>query len=93
MHDQKEPYIYEIRIKESLSQAQGYWFEGMQPTIQSDGSTLLTGPVIDQSALIGLLNRVAALGLTLVSVKGIGQAIGTDITTMFGGTKNDKERP
>lgn len=64
----EEPPIYEIRIKESLSNDRRDWFEGMQLEIQMDGSTLVTGPVTDQPALLGLLNSVSALGLTLVSV-------------------------
>ncbi len=68
-----EPSIYEIRIKESLNDDHRVWFEGMRLTLQPDGSSLLTGPVIDQSALLGLLNKVAALGLTLISVNIGGQ--------------------
>ncbi len=69
MDNIKGPPIYEICIRESLSAECLDWFEGMQLVIQADGSTLLTGPVSDQSALLGLLNKVAALGLTLVSVQ------------------------
>lgn len=75
MIDKTDPPIYEIRLKESLSDDRQEWFEGMQLTIQADGSTLLTGPVIDQSALIGLVNKIAALGLTLVSVNFAGHRV------------------
>ncbi len=73
--NQAEPSIYEIRIKETLSGDRRDWFEEMQLMIQSDGSTLLTGSVIDQSALLGLLNKITALGLTLVSVNTIGRPV------------------
>jgi len=44
------------------------WFEGLTITLEEDGDTLLTGPVIDQAALHGLLKKVRDLGLPLVSV-------------------------
>ena len=75
MINKTEPSIYEIRLKESLNDEYQDWFEGMQLKIQADGSTLLTGPVIDQPALLGLLNKVSALGLTLVSVNIVKQCI------------------
>src|SRR5512134_2144456 len=60
--------IYQIRIKGHLSRAWADWFEGLTITLEEDGSTLLTGPVIDQAALHGLLKKVRDLGLPLVSV-------------------------
>lgn len=68
MIDQTEPLTYEIRLKESLSDDWQGWFDDMRLTIQADGSTLLIGPIIDQAALYGTLIKIAALGLTLVSV-------------------------
>lgn len=44
------------------------WFEGLSITLLEDGDTLLTGPVVDQAALYGLLKKVRDLGLPLVSV-------------------------
>lgn len=85
MIERTEPNIYEIRIKESLSGDSLVWFEGMRFSLQADGSTLLTGAVTDQSALLGLLNTIAGLGLTLVSVNSIGQFDGTK--TEFGGAE------
>ncbi len=62
------PMIYEIRIKGHLDSQWAAWFEGMTITLEEDGDTLLTGPVIDQAALHGLLKKVRDLGLPLVSV-------------------------
>ncbi len=63
-----EPTIYQIRIKCQLDSQWTDWFEGMTITLEDNGDTLLTGPVIDQAALHGLLKKVRDLGLPLVSV-------------------------
>jgi hypothetical protein len=63
----KPPY-YEIRLKGQLDARWAEWFEGLTITLEEDGDTLLTGPVVDQAALHGLLKRVRDLGMTLVSV-------------------------
>ena len=60
--------IYQIRIKGHLGQQWTDWFEGLTITLQEDGDTLLTGPVVDQAALHGLLKRVRDLGMPLLSV-------------------------
>ena len=60
--------IYQIRLKGHLDSQWADWFEGLTITREEDGSTLLTGPVIDQAALHGLLKKVRDLGLPLVSV-------------------------
>jgi hypothetical protein len=44
------------------------WFEGLTITLEEDGDTLLTGPVVDQAALHGLLKKVRDLGMPLISV-------------------------
>lgn len=62
------PTIYAIRVAGHLSPQWAYWFEGLTITPEDNGDTLLTGPVIDQAALHGLLNRVRDLGMSLVSV-------------------------
>ncbi|HSP53403.1 MAG TPA: hypothetical protein VLO00_10960 [Cryobacterium sp.] len=59
---------YEIRLQGQLDDCWSDWFEGFTLTRESDGTTTLTGPVIDQSALHGLLRRVGDLGATLISV-------------------------
>jgi hypothetical protein len=60
--------IYQIRIKGQLASQWTDWFEGLTITHEADGDTLLTGPVIDQAALHGLLKKVRDLGMPLVSV-------------------------
>jgi len=59
---------YEIVVEGHLDARSG-WFEGMQLSLQPDGTTRITGPVVDQSALFGLLNRVRDLGLPLLLVQ------------------------
>ena len=66
--DHYEPGIYEIRIKGHLDDKWTEWFEGLTITLEEDGNTLLTGQVVDQAALHGLLKKVRDLGLPLVSV-------------------------
>jgi hypothetical protein len=59
---------YEIRIKGHLDKQWADWFGGLTVTLKEDGDTLLTGPVIDQAALYGLLRKVSDLGMPLLSV-------------------------
>ena len=63
-----EPPVYQIRIKGHLGSEWADWFEGLAITLEEDGHTLLTGPVVDQAALHGLLRKVRDLGMPLVSV-------------------------
>ena len=67
-NDLDQPMLYQIRIKGHLGPQWTDWFEGMTITLEENGDTLLTGPVVDQAALHGLLRRVRDLGLPLVSV-------------------------
>jgi hypothetical protein len=60
--------LYEIRIKGHLDDRWSDWFGGLTITLEEDGNTLLTGTVIDQAALHGLLKKVRDLGMPLVSV-------------------------
>ena len=59
---------HEIRLQGQLDECWRDWFEGFILTCERDGTTTLTGQVIDQAALHGLLRRVGNLGVTLVAV-------------------------
>ena len=63
-----KPGLYEIRIKGHLDNRWADWFDGLTITLEDNGDTRLTGPVIDQAALHGLLRKVRDLGMPLVSV-------------------------
>lgn len=62
------PERYEIRVAGHLGSRWATWFDGMTLTPQDDGTTVIHGAVVDQSALHGLLRRLSDLGLPLVSV-------------------------
>jgi len=68
--------VYQIRIKGHLDSGWTDWFGGLIITLDENGDTLLTGSVVDQSALYGLLKKVRDLGMPLVSVSpvALGQA-------------------
>ena len=68
-----QPQLYEIRFKGHLSSYRAQVFEGLEMVQGPDGETVLTGPVIDQAALHGILNRIRDLGVPLVSVKRLSQ--------------------
>ena len=73
--------IYQIRIKGHLGHQWTDWFEGLTITLEDNGDTLLTGPVVDQAALHGLLKKVRDLGMPLLSVNRVepGQADVSDV--------------
>jgi hypothetical protein len=62
------PVVYQIRIAGHLPPQWTEWFEGLTVAREDTGETLLSGPVIDQAALYGLLKKVRDLGLPLISV-------------------------
>lgn len=63
-----QPVIYQIRIRGHLDQRWSDWFEGLTLMALANGDTLLTGPVVDQAALYGILKKVRDLGLPLLAV-------------------------
>lgn len=65
----KSPQVYQIRVKGYLGRQWTAWFEGLTITRTENGETILTGPVVDQAALYGLLKKVRDLGLPLLSVQ------------------------
>ncbi len=64
---------YEIRLKGQLNARWADWFDGMTITLDNNGDTLLSGPVVDQAALHGLLKKIRDVGLTLLSVNSFKQ--------------------
>jgi hypothetical protein len=64
--------IYQIRIRGHLGHQWAEWFDGMTVTPEEDGTTLMTGPVIDDAALYGLLKKVRDSGVQLLSVNPLG---------------------
>ncbi len=66
--DRPEAGRYEIRLTGRLDAHWATWFDGLTVSQDSDGTTVISGPIADQSALHGVLQRVRDLGLPLVSV-------------------------
>ena len=66
--DPRQPMVYQIRIQGHLGSEWTDWFEGLSITLEDNGETLLTGPVVDQAALYGLLRKVRDLGMLLLAV-------------------------
>ena len=79
--DPSQPVVYQIRLKGHLGRMWTDWFAGLTITLEDNGDTLLTGPVIDQAALYGLLRKVRDLGMPLVSVSPVepGPADASDV--------------
>ena len=69
--DSSQPVVYEIRIAGHLPLQWSDWFESLAVTLEPDGITLLSGPIVDQAALYALLKKVRDTGLTLIAVNQI----------------------
>ena len=82
-HDLREYYdgsgLYEIRLKGHLDARWADRFEGLAITLEENGNTLLTGPVIDQAALHALLKKVRDLGIPLISVSPVSPDPSSDV--------------
>jgi hypothetical protein len=80
-NDKSQPMVYQIRIKGHLGRQWTDWFGGLTITLEENGDTLLTGSVVDQAALHGLLRQVRDLGMPLLSVICVkpGQADASDV--------------
>lgn len=63
-----QPMVYQMRVKGHLGSDWTDWFEGLTIMREDNGDTLLTGRVVDQAALHGLLKKIRDLGMSLVSV-------------------------
>jgi hypothetical protein len=62
------PYIYEIQVERHLPDGWSDWFDGMAICYDPGGVTMLKGPLPDQAALLGVLNKLQSLNLTVISV-------------------------
>jgi hypothetical protein len=63
-----KPCIYEIRVAGILAARWSEWFEGLEIRSEPNGETVLKGPLVDQSALFGVLTSIHSLNLELISV-------------------------
>ncbi len=86
--------IYQIRIKGHLGREWTDWFEGLAITLEDNGETLLTGPVVDQAALHGLLRKVRDRAMPLLLVNRItpGQAEASDGNATYCSRSNKEEK-
>ncbi len=75
-----ESELYEIRLQGHLDSRWADRLEGLAFTLECDGSTSLSGPVIDQSALHGLLMRIRDLGMPIISIRRLSPPIDTTNT-------------
>jgi hypothetical protein len=66
-NDLDQPMVYQIRVEGHLGPRWTEWFGDMTITLEDNGDTLLSGPVVDQAALHGLLRKVRDLGMPLIS--------------------------
>ena len=60
--------VYQIRIQGQIDESWSDWLGGLAITRETGGETLLAGPVVDQAALHGILDKLYALNLTILSV-------------------------
>ena len=79
--EKAQPLVYQIRIKGHLGLEWTDWFGGLTITLEDNGETLLTGPVVDQAALHGVLKKVRDVAMPLLSVNRVkpGQADASDV--------------
>jgi hypothetical protein len=65
---------FEIRVKGHLSSQWSDWLEGLEVKLLDNGEMILSGTIVDQAALMGVLNKLYRLNLTLLSVSAVNQA-------------------
>jgi hypothetical protein len=83
----RKPAIYQIRIRGRMDEDWSEWFDDMTLTHTSEGQTILTGPIADQAALHGTLDKILNLNLELVSIvqiEGIAEQSEADSTNKCG---------
>jgi hypothetical protein len=59
--------VYEIHIEGHLDKTWSEWLDGLEVQLLDNGDTILFGPIVDQSALLGVLNKLARMNVTLIS--------------------------
>lgn len=69
MNDNNLSQLYEIHVQGHLDERWFHRFEGLAITLTAGGETIITGAIVDQAALYGILNRIRDLGLDLLSVQ------------------------
>lgn len=67
-----QPMIYQIRVEGHLGRQWAARFEELSFTLEDNGTTLLTGPVVDQAALHGILRKIRDMGIALLSINPVG---------------------
>lgn len=67
--ENKQPKLFKITVMGHLDDSWDDWFNGLSITHESQGTTVLSGPILDQTALHGVLEKIRALNLTLISVQ------------------------
>ena len=79
--EKAQPLVYQIRIQGQLGREWTDWFGGLTIRLTDNGETLLTGPVVDQAALHGVLRKVRDVGMPLLSVIRVkhGEAEASDV--------------
>jgi hypothetical protein len=63
--------VYEIHVKGQLNNQWSDWLEGMQVNLLDNGEMILSGAIVDQAALMGIMNKLNRLNLTIISVNEI----------------------
>jgi hypothetical protein len=66
--DNSEARFVEIHVKGQLDSKWSEWLDGLQVNLLDNGEMILFGPIVDQAALMGVLNKLARLNLTLLSL-------------------------
>ena len=63
-----EARLFEIHVRGHLDSTWSEWLEGLEVKLLENGEMILFGPIVDQAALMGVLNKLGRLNLTLISV-------------------------
>ena len=60
--------VYEIHVKGYLDSSWSEWLDGLELKLSENGETVIFGPIVDQSALMGVLNKLARMSLSIISL-------------------------